>query len=69
MLRIIDSTTGKEPTSEVIEDIAINGGLMTMDIDQFFVGEDGAIILADDCGNFVYVDRERFVVEMVEGAT
>lgn len=36
--------------------------LMTMDIDQFFVGEDGALVLADDCGNITYCDKKRFKV-------
>ena len=33
-----------------------------MDIDQFFVGEDGVLVLTDDCGNMTYCDRERFKV-------
>ena len=33
-----------------------------MDIDQFFVGEDGSLILVDDCGNSVYCDAIRFKV-------
>ena len=35
---------------------------MRMDIDQFFVGEDGSLILVDDCGNSVYCDAIRFKV-------
>ena len=35
---------------------------MRMDINQFFVGEDGAIILADDCGNITYCDNTRFKI-------
>ena len=34
-----------------------------MDIDQFFVGEDGSLVLADDCGNITYCDTKRFKVE------
>lgn len=60
--KVIDSKTGKEPTSRVIDNIARKGGLMTMDIDQFFVGEDGSLVLADDCGNITYCDSERFKV-------
>jgi hypothetical protein len=60
--RVIDKKTGKEPTDRVIYNIAKKGGLMAMDIDQFFVGEDGSIVLADDCGNMAYVDMERFIV-------
>ena len=64
--KIIDKKTGKEPTSRVLHNIAKKQGLMEMDIDQFFVGEDGTIILADDCGRMAYVDMNRFKV-VVEG--
>lgn len=60
--KIIDTKTGKEPTSRVIDSIARKGGLMTMDIDQFFVGEDGCLVLADDCGKMTYCDTKRFKV-------
>lgn len=62
--KVIDTKTGKEPTERVVDNIAKKGGLMTMDIDQFFVGEDGEIVLADDCGNVTYVDGERFRVRV-----
>ena len=60
--KVIETLTGKEPTDEVINDIAIKGGLMEMDIDQFYVGEDGSLVLVDDCGNMTYCDTERFKV-------
>lgn len=60
--KVIDARTGKEPTSRVIDNIAQKGNLMTMDIDQFFVGEDGSLVLADDCGNITYCDTKRFKV-------
>ena len=59
---VIDAKTGKEPTDRVINNIAQKGGLMVADIDQFFVGEDGSLVLADDCGNITYCDMERFKV-------
>lgn len=58
--KVIDITTGKEPTGKVIDDIAKEGGLLRADIDQFFVGEDGSVALADDCGNIAYCDANRF---------
>ena len=64
--KVIDTLTGKEPTDRVINDIAKKGGLIIADIDQFFVGEDGQIVLVDDCGNITYCDMERFKV-VVEG--
>lgn len=60
--KVIDTLTGKEPTDRVIDDIAKKGGLMIADIDQFFVGEDGSLVLADDCGNITYCDMKRFKV-------
>ena len=62
IFRVIDKKTGKEPTDRVIYNLAKKGGLMTMDIDQFFVGEDGSLVLADDCGNITYCDTKRFKV-------
>ena len=59
-IKVIDTTTGKEPTDRVINNIAKNGGLMICDIDGFYVGEDGQIILVDDCGNATWVDMDRF---------
>lgn len=35
---------------------------MRMDIDQFYVGEDGSLILVDECGNITYCDTTRFKV-------
>ena len=61
--KVIDTKTGKEPTYRVIHNIAKKGGLITMDIDQFFVGEDGSLVLADDCENITYCDTKRFMVE------
>lgn len=61
-IKVIDKTTGKEPTDRVISNIAKKSGLMEMDIDQFYVGEDGQIALADECGRMAYVDMERFEV-------
>ena len=60
--KVIDTKTGKEPTSRVVDNIAKKGGLMRMDIDQFFVGEDGSLVLVDDCGNMTYCDTKRFKV-------
>lgn len=62
IFRVIDTKTGKEPTDMVITNIAKEGGLLIADIDQFFVGEDGSLVLADDCGNITYCDTERFKV-------
>ncbi len=57
--KVIDITTGREVASEKIDKIAKKNGLMYMDIDQFFIGEDGQLVLADDCGKIAYFDMEK----------
>lgn len=64
LFKIIDSETGKEPTDEVIAAQAELGHLISCDIDGFYVGEDGEIILVDDCGTCTWLDMSRFKVEM-----
>ena len=64
LFKIIDRKTGKEPTYRVVKNIAKRGGLMEMDIDGFYVSEDGLIVLVDDCGNATWVDMGRFKVEV-----
>lgn len=65
--KVLDTKTGKEPTDRVLTDIARKGGLMEVDIDGFYIGEDGQIILVDDCGNCTWVDAERFKAEFLGG--
>ncbi len=55
--KVIDITTGREVSSEKIDKIAKENGLM--DIDQFYIGEDGTLILADDCGKIAYCDMQK----------
>lgn len=57
--KVIDTTTGREVSSEKIENIAKENKLMDMDIDQFFIGEDGQLILVDECGNIAYCDMQK----------
>lgn len=63
MFDIIDAKTGKYPNLEriaLIEDWAKN--LNYCDMGGFFLGEDGNLILADECGNWAYAPSDRFVV-------
>lgn len=62
LFEIIDKKTGKEPTDRVINSMARLGNLIICDIDGFYVGEDGQIILVDECGNCTWLDMERFEV-------
>lgn len=60
---VIDNITGEYPDCEQIalkEDWA--KGLIYCDIDGFYIGEDGALILMDDCGNARWCPEDRFYV-------
>jgi Lar family restriction alleviation protein len=37
-----------------------NPSLLRFDIDQFYIGEDGALVLMDDCGHSEYDDRTKY---------
>ena len=60
--RVIDKHTGREYSEENIN----TDGLMEMDLDQMFLGEDGTLVMADDCGRIAYQDCERFDV-LIDG--
>ncbi len=57
--KVIDITTGREVSTEKIDKIAKENSLMDMDIDQFFIGEDGQLVLADDCGKITHCDMKK----------
>jgi|GEM_PF-2390353 len=60
---IIDTKTGQYPDVEKIalkEEWAKH--LIYCDIDGFYIGEDGALLLVDDCGNSAFCPAERFEV-------
>lgn len=65
--QVIDRTTGKEVTGEVLEKIAKENKLYTNDLDEIFVGEDGRLLLMDDCGNSTYLENDRFLVVRKDG--
>lgn len=66
--RVIDTSTGKEVSAEKRKSIAKENGLMDMDIDQFFVGEDGQLVLADNCGNIARGDMKTLgLMPVIEG--
>ena len=60
---VIDLITGKYPD---LEKIALHEewakGLIYCDMEGFFFGEDGQLVLADECGNFAYCPDNRFKV-------
>ena len=62
---VIDLKTGINPDVERIaleEDWAKN--LVYCDIDGFYLGQDGELILVDDCGNCATCPAGRFKIEM-----
>lgn len=62
--RVIDKKTGKEADTYKIalkEDWAKS--LIYCDMEGWFIGEDGYLMLADECGHYAYPpDRDRFQV-------
>ena len=63
---VIDKKTGKEPDLERIaltEDWAKD--LVYCDIEGFLLSEYGDLILADECGNWVYCPPDRFEVRLL----
>ncbi len=59
------NNNGKPLTTDEIDKLAKEGGLFDMDIDQFYIGQDGSIILADDCGNMTYLDKDKYIIRMI----
>lgn len=60
---IIDTKTGEYPDCEKIalkEDWAKR--LIYCDIDGFYIGEDGTLVLVDDCGNMAVPPYGRFTI-------
>lgn len=66
IFEIIDRRTGKEPSQRVINNIARKGGLIEHDIAGFFVGSDGGLILADECGHYTYVNTNRITAVITD---
>jgi hypothetical protein len=62
-LIVRDAETGLEPdTQEIALHEKWADGLMYCDMEGFYVGQDGTLILADECGNFRYCPEGRFAV-------
>ncbi len=64
---VIDAKTGKEADTY---NIALKEewakGLCYCDIDMFVIGEDGTLMLIDDCGKCAYCPQGRFEVKWNE---
>lgn len=74
LFRVIDTESGVDVSGLTeIEDIAINalpGGfasnLMFCDMDGWYVGADGSLVLLDECGNYDCAP-DRYQVEWCDG--
>lgn len=63
---VIDKKTGEYPD---VWEIALNEDwakhLMCCDIDGFYIGEEGELMLADECGNYAFCPSDRFDVKII----
>lgn len=72
---VIDKRTGKEPIFDFNhifrEKWFKESGCIYCDIDGWYLGADGTLILLDDCGNVAYPPADRFkvVFEIEEAST
>lgn len=65
---VIDNKTGKIPdTYEIALKEEWAKGLIYCDMQGFYLGEDGDLILADECGNYRDCPKGRFKVMWREG--
>lgn len=64
--KVIDNRTGKEPIYDhnhlFKEKWFKESGLIYCDIDGWYIGEDGYLVLVDDCGRVGYPPQDRFKV-------
>jgi len=62
--RVIDRRTGREPIfdgNHIFKEKWFKAShLIYCDIDGWYIGEDGDLILVDDCGNAAYPPEDRF---------
>ena len=66
MFRVIDTKTGKEADIGKIashEKWAKHEYLNESDMEGFYIGEDGTLILLDECGHYAYCPEGRFRIE------
>lgn len=59
---VLNAHTGKPFTQDELRKIAREHRLIYCDIDQFYVGEDGQVVLIDDCGNVTWMNMDDVIV-------
>ena len=66
--RVIDKKTGEYPdVGKIAQREEWAQHLCWCDIDGFYIGEDGSLMLADDCGRCAWCPEDRFDVIFEEG--
>lgn len=60
---VLNAHTGKPFTDDEKIKIAREHKMIYCDIDQFFIGEDGQVILTDECGNFAFMNPNDVIVK------
>jgi hypothetical protein len=69
--RVIDTRTGVEAdTKQIVFDAQKADepwarNLISCDMEGWFIGEDGALWIADECGNYAYVPAKHFEIVML----
>ena len=66
---VLNAHTGKPFTDDEKIKIAQEHKLIYCDINQFFIGEDGQVILTDDCGNFAFMHPDDVIVKPLKKKT
>ena len=67
--KVINKKTGKEPIFDhnhlFREKWFKDSNLIYCDIEGWYIGEDGTLILADECGNLAYPPRDKYEVVFI----
>ena len=63
--KVIDLKTGKEPDLRQIAYEEWASDLIPDDMEGFYLGEDGLLILMDECGNSTCCPLDRFEIKFI----
>ena len=61
-------TKNKKYVEDELQDLALKGfkNLVYCDMEGCAIEEDGTLIILDECGNYEYLDSDRFKIEIIE---
>ena len=63
--KVIDLKTGEEPDLTKIAYEEWASDLISDDMEGFYLGEDGLLILMDECGNSTCCPLDRFEIKFI----